>query len=268
MSDSAVRVQTDPRISRRRKAVARSKRKRYLTGGALLLGTLTLIYVMFWSPLLSVREVRILGARHTSSNEVAAAAGLDGSDNLLRVSTASIAERAERLPWVRSAEVDRMLPGTVRVRVVERRPTLVLVVDGHRWTVAADGMVLSEGEAAKGLPVLAGVEVGGVEPGDSLRTEESVDALKAYRSLPPALERRVAGVFAPTRERITFSLAEGTVVRFGAAEHLAAKTEVLRKLLARIASQGRVAAYVDVRVPTSPAVSTHDAPAATATPAS
>jgi cell division protein FtsQ len=254
--------------------VARSRRRRYFIGIALILGVVTLVYVMFWSPLLAVDEVKVVGARHTTSEEIATIAELDSGDNLLRLSTSAIAEKAEQLPWVKSAEVDRMLPGTVRVRVVERRPALVLSLASGRWTIDRSGVVLDEGEAAKGLPVLAGVEIGGVVPGDRLQTEESIDALKAYRSLPQRMRKNVAGVFAPTRERISFSLVGGTVVRFGAAERLEAKNEVLKALLARLREEGSSPAYIDVRVPTNPAVSLAQAlseeaatPVVSATPA-
>jgi cell division protein FtsQ len=239
--------------------VARSKRKRYFVGVALILGVLTVIYVMFWSPLLGVREVKVVGAEHTTSDQIAQVASLDPGDNLLRVSTTDIAVKTEELPWVKSAEVDRMLPGTVRVKIVERTPALLLSLSDSRWTIDASGYVLEQGEVEKGLPVLAGVEVGGVAAGDRLQTDESVDALKAYRSLPRKMKREVAAVFAPTRERISFSLEQGTVVRFGAAERLVAKNEVLRALLTRLHGEQLVPAYIDVRVPTNPAVSTQSA---------
>jgi cell division protein FtsQ len=224
----------------------------------LILGVCTAVYVMFWSPLLSVDEVRVLGARHTTSQEIATVAGLDAGDNLLRLSTSAIADAAEELPWIKKAEVDRMLPGTVRVRVVERQPALVLSLESGEWTIDGNGMVLAEGESSKGLPVLAGVEVGGVAPGDRLQTEESVDALKAFRSLPRSMKKDVALILAPTRERISFSVRVGEVVtnvRFGAAERLKEKNEVLRALLKRLRSEGTTPAYIDVRVPTNPAVS-------------
>ena len=162
-----------------------------------------------------------------------------------------------------------MLPGTVRVRVVEREPALVLSLVTGEWTIDRSGIVLAKGTAAKGLPVLAGVEVGGVVPGDRLQTEESVDALSAYRSLPVSMRESVALILAPTRERISFSVRMGGVVtnvRFGAAERLEAKNEVLKALLDRLKEESVIPAYIDVRVPTNPAVSLAPALAPDATP--
>lgn len=250
----STRVRTDPRISRRRKAVQRSKRRRLALALAVVAGLAALAWMAFWSPVLRVRSVELVGAEHTTSEEVIEVTGLGEDDNLLLLSTAEVADQAETLPWVRAAEVDRMLPDTVRVRVVERDPAVVLSIGAARWTLDARGHVLAPGTVAKNLPVLAGVEVAGIEPGIKLQTEEAMDALRAWRSLPRSLRAKVTGVFAPTLERISFTLANGVIVRYGAAERMEAKNEVLGSVLARLQSQGRAVAYIDVRVPTSPAV--------------
>jgi cell division protein FtsQ len=251
------RMNTDPRISRRRKAVARSKRRRILIGLAGVAVLLLVIWTLFMSPVLSVRDVKVLGESFTTEEEVIAAAGLTTPEgNLLLLGTDEIARKVEELPWVRSADVDRMLPGTVRIKVVERAPALVLSLGAATWTIDVQGNVLASGEAIQGLPVLAGVEVGDISPGLRLLTEESSAALKVFRSLPRSLRTRLSGIFAPTVERISFSLDDGTVVRYGAAEQLADKNEVLKVLLDRLETDGSSASYIDVRVPASPAIST------------
>jgi cell division protein FtsQ len=251
---AAARVSTDPRFTRRRRAVERSKRRRNLVRFSLAATGLFAAWAAFFSPLLAVDDVRIVGARHTTAAEAAAVAEIDGEDNLLLVSTSEVAAKVRTLPWVKAARVDRMLPGTVRIRVEERRPAMVLSLGAAKWTIDRRGRVLTAGEAARGLPVLAGVQVSTVRPGLSLRTGEARAALSAWRSLPPALEDQVVAIFAPTIERLTFSLAAGTQVRYGAAEHMRAKNEVVRVLLARTQSEGEPAAYIDVRVPSNPAL--------------
>jgi cell division protein FtsQ len=222
-----------------------------------------MVWALGFSPLLDVRHVRVIGASHTTAREVARVAGLDSDDNLLLLSTAEVEERAETLPWVKRAEAGRVLPGTVRVRIVERRPAAVVSMGAARWTVDRWGRVLQVGRARKGLPVLAGSAIEDIEPGAELRAPHVLDALTAFRSLPPRLERRVEAIFAPTLERISFSLDGSTLVRYGPAERLWAKNKVLTAVLKRLRAQGRTAAYIDVRVPTSPAVADAvDAPAA------
>jgi cell division protein FtsQ len=255
------RVDTDPRISRRRKAVARSKRRRIWMGLGAVGLIAVIVWVMFFSPVLDVRDIKVVGTKHVEAEEVAEVSGLlDSSQNLLTLATDEVAQRVEELPWVQEAEVDRMLPGTVRIKIIERTPAMILSLGAARWTVDAHGVVLEAGEVQPGLPVLAGVEVGDISEGLRLMTPEALDALRAFRSMPRLLRSEIVGVFAPTVERISFSLASGTVVRYGAAEKLEDKNEVLRVLLERLSAEGKVAAYIDVRVPTSPAISETPAP--------
>jgi cell division protein FtsQ len=263
---ATARTRTDPRISRRRRAIARSKRRRSIASVATVAVTATGLWVAFWSPLLAVDRVAVVGARHVSSADVEEVTGLGASHNLLLVSTGEIEEQVETLPWVAAAKVDRLLPGTVRVRVTERRPSVVLVVGDDRWLLDRGGHVLERASAGETkLPVLAGAAVAVVEEGRRVPDEEVGDALVAWRSLDGRLRDQVVGVLAPTSERISFSLEDGTQIRFGAAEALRAKNEVLSALLTQMKAEGRSAAYIDVRVPTSPAIS-NTPPVSSATP--
>lgn len=258
--DAADRVATDPRISRRRRAVARSKRRRWVTAAAVVVGTGIMGWAALASPLLAVRHVKVVGARHTSSTDVARVAGLGPSDNLLMVSPAEVEVLAETLPWVKRADAERVLPGTVRVRIVERKPAMVVSLGAARWTVDARGNVLDSGVAVRSLPVLAVAEIDEIDVGIRLSAPEIEAALRAFRSLDRRLRRQVAAVVAPSAERISFSLDDGTLIRFGSAERLRAKNEVLTALLRRLDNQNRTVSYIDVRVPTSPAVAAPLAP--------
>jgi cell division protein FtsQ len=267
----AARLETDPRIRTRREMIERSRRRRYLwrLGALALCGAIA--WVAFWSPVLSVRRVRLLGAKHTHDAEVIEAAGLDRSDNLLLVSTDEIARAAETLPWIEKAEVRRVLPGTLRVKVVERKAAMALSLGTSsgkaRWLLDGDGRILDKSRSHRKLPVLAGAAVSGLEPGSVVASGPVRAALRAYGSMPRGLRRKVVAVFAPTEERLTFTLRDRTLVRFGAAEELAAKNSVLRSVLGKLRAQGRAVAYIDVRVPASPAVSQQAPPGVVATPA-
>lgn len=248
------RVPTDPRISRRRRSVARSKRKKVATGLTAVAAAGGIAWGALASPLLAVDNVKVIGGKHTTAAEIARAAGLDENDNLLLLSADAVERSAETLPWVKEAEVARVLPGTVRVRVTERIPAMVVSLGAALWTIDARGHVLDAGAISSDLPTLGGTETGDIEIGSQISTPEIQDALAAFRSLSGKLQERVVAVIAPTSERISFSLDDGTLIRFGAAERLAAKNQVLGALLTRLRQQGRSAAYIDVRVPTSPAV--------------
>lgn len=251
---TAARIRTDPRISRRRKAVARARRRRfgYQLGGALT-GAL-LVWVAVWSPLLKVKNVELEGGSHTTSAEVARAAGLDDKDHLLFVSATDVTARVRALPWVKSVKVDRLLPNTVRIRIEERDSAMVLTTPSGSWTLDGSGRVLEHGGEGRGLPVLAASGLDSPDPGETITSLSVLAAVRALGSMPDRLSERVKAAFAPTSERISFALDGGVQVRYGAAEELRDKHEVVLALLDQLQREGRTAGYIDVRVPSNPAL--------------
>ncbi len=255
------RVRTDPRISRRRRAVAKSKRRRVIASSIAVAVLGAAVWGAFWSPLLDVRRVQVVGARNSDVDDVRAAVALGSGDNLLLLSTGDVAADVEALPWVKSAEVDRRLPGTVRIRIEERRPAVVVTGASGSWTIDRTGVVLEEG-GSRALPTLTGAMLSRPQPGQQIAIPEVRNALAVWRSLPAKVKRDVASVVAPAGERIAVALEDGTVVRYGGADRLAAKNEVLVALLERLDSEGRAATYVDVSSPSTPAIGPAPASAA------
>jgi cell division protein FtsQ len=266
------RVGTDPRISRRRRAVARSKRRRWIIAASAVAVVAVCVWAVFWSSLLAVRHVKVVGGAQTSAGEVADVAGLSTEDNLLLVSTPEIARAVETLPWVRAAQVDRKLPGTIVVKVEERRPAMILSLDDGRWMIDAAGHVLGRAEGGRALPVLSGFNPGLVSPGSTLQLPQARAGLSVWRDFPQRLASHVVAIFAPTPTRISLSLDTSTTVRYGSARATGAKNAVLLALLAKARGQGSAPSYIDVRVPESPAMSSTPAvsalPSASASPSS
>jgi cell division protein FtsQ len=221
---------------------------------AVLLGLLFLVWAVLWSPLLNVRDVQLRGARHTTAEDVIAVMDLESGTNLLRLSTEEIQARVETLPWVKDVSISRVLPDTLQIRIKEREPAMVLSLASANWIVDASGRVLASGRD-RDLPVLAGTNLSGIEVGTDLKADQLIGGLRVYRSLKPSVRKQVAAIFAPTPERITLALENGSQVRYGSAEMLRAKSNVLASLLRRLERDGTAASYIDLRVPTSPAVS-------------
>ncbi len=78
--------------------------------------------------------------------------------SLLSFDSAAARERIERLPWVATASIARIFPGTLDVRVTERAPAAVWQRGGHAYLIDAEGRTLSEVQpgANPSLPRVAG----------------------------------------------------------------------------------------------------------------
>ena len=251
---TAERVRPDPRISRRRMAVARARRRRIAVRAGGAAAGAFFVWAILWSPLLNVRHVTVAGGRHTTSTAVAEIAGLSENDNLLFVSASHVAEKAEELPWVKSARVDRLLPNTVRVRVVEREPAMTVTTETGSWLMDAGGRILAPTSDGGGLPTIAAADLGPVEPGGTVERPSVRAAVRAFGSMPKQLQEMIEAGTAPTSERISFSIAGGAVIRYGAAEQMPDKNEVALALIQRFGRGSEDLSYIDVRVPSNPAV--------------
>jgi cell division protein FtsQ len=70
---------------------------------------------------LTVRQVLAEGRVETTQAEILKALGIRGGEPILAIDPEQARKRVESLPWVRSASVERRLPDTIRVRILERR---------------------------------------------------------------------------------------------------------------------------------------------------
>jgi len=136
----------DPRIRERRIAVQRAigrRRLRILLVGASTLIALGIAFLVVNSPLLDVDRVQVVGARHLRVADVRAATRVHHRDAVLFVDTGAVARRLERLPWVKSAEVHREFPGTVRVVVTEYEPTAYVRAGSSAVLIAGNGRAVA-----------------------------------------------------------------------------------------------------------------------------
>ncbi len=69
-----------------------------------------------------IENVEVVGREQTDPKALLAAAGLKRGDPILAVSPEAVRQRIEALSWVSTAAVERRLPDTVTITIVERKP--------------------------------------------------------------------------------------------------------------------------------------------------
>src|SRR5207253_8887673 len=77
---------------------------------------------LWFGPVMAVRAVEVVGARHMTSSQVAHAAGLQGSASIISIDGLSAQQRLLNQVWVRTASVQPQVPGTVVVQGSEWHP--------------------------------------------------------------------------------------------------------------------------------------------------
>lgn len=90
-----------------------------------------------------IREVYVIGRVQTPRAQLLQALGANRGAAILSVDLVAARQRILALPWVREASVERLLPATVVIRIVERKPVALwqregtfTLVDDHGETIA------------------------------------------------------------------------------------------------------------------------------------
>jgi cell division protein FtsQ len=121
--------------------------------------------------LLEIKTVTVEGLRRVQKQEIIDLIGLRPRIPLHRIETATVKELVESHPWVKEAEVSRVLFHELRISVVERKPAAVIRTDSENFLSDESGHILAYlGQADDDtLPMVTGID-----PRSLLRRDEGV----------------------------------------------------------------------------------------------
>ena len=221
-------------------ASAPKRRRRRIIAGSVLAVILAgaAVWLVWFSDVLTVQQVRVVGVEGTAADEVLAAAAIPMGVQLARVDTDAAAARVHELGWVADGEVRRGWPHEAVIAVTARVPIAVLATSPTSG-VDAEGVAFDVGTDPAQLRALPKVDA----EGDAL-----VAAMAVLAELPPDLAHKVDQVNAATKDSVELNLRSGHLVRWGSADRGAEKAAVLEALMER---KGDV---FDVTAPDAPTV--------------
>jgi cell division protein FtsQ len=105
-----------------------------------------------------IENVEVVGREQTDPKALLAAAGLKRGDPILAFSPEAARRRIEALSWVASAAVERRLPDTVAITILERKPIALWQHNDKFALIDAKGDNLGPvaNESASTLPLIVG----------------------------------------------------------------------------------------------------------------
>lgn len=112
------------------------------------------------SPSFALKDVTVTGNARLSRDAVLRAAGVKPGANAFSVSPDLVESRLAREPWIRAVEVERRLPGTLRIAIVEKEPRAVLLLGDSSYLVSSEADIIRQlgpGDPAD-LPAITGMD--------------------------------------------------------------------------------------------------------------
>jgi len=192
---------------------------------------------------LPVQDIVVEGRSLTPEGTLRAALGVAKGDKMLGFSPEAARARIERLTWVQRATVERRLPGTVVVHLVERRPFAVWQTRDKFVLIDRAGQVVAEQDPVKDAAAFATLPLV-VGPG----APEFAAALLDQLAAQPSLRARVVAAIRVGERRWNLRLNNGADVLLPEGAEAPAMSRLM-ELQAAQSLLDRPLQAVDLRLP-------------------
>lgn len=200
------------------------------------------VWLVFFSSQLALKKVTVTGTSYLSHAAVVDAAGLPMGRPLARLDLSAAQDTVSALGAVKSVDITREWPSSVRIQVTERQAVAVVQTGQLIRGLDAEGLLFREyATRPSNLPLVQA----NVVDTDARALAEAATVASA---LPSDLNRRMRLLTVDSVDSITLQMKNGKQVFWGSADDSELKADVLVALLKQ---PGRV---YDVSAPSLPTV--------------
>lgn len=185
--------------------------------------------VLWFTPLLTVKEIRVDGAAQTQASDIAAATGVHEGDKLMQVDTEAAAMGVVKLPWVSKVTVDRCLPDAIQVVVSEHVPLLFFRDRDGAHLIDGSGRVFhTVPEPPPGV-----LEVTALPQDEPARDKSISSVLTLVRSMPQQVGEATVAIEAPGPNQVTLLLRDDKSIFLGSPDNAHDKGRAAAAVLGR-----------------------------------
>jgi cell division protein FtsQ len=242
-------VVRDASAGRRRRRARRRRARRSIIAAVVVCALPGVWALVARSPLVRARVIDVAGAAHVTRSQALRLAGISQSTNVASLDTAAAASRLEADPWIARAIVQKGLPWTIRIELVERTPVLAVWGGRSAGIVAGDGTVLEETSRGAGaFPLLT-------PPRDAAAATAQAMVERAASALSPISPWARDAIRAVSFARdgsLQFGLQGGGIILYGDDANADAKARTLAALLRWSESEDEQVIAADLRVAGAP----------------
>lgn len=227
-----------------------------------MLKLMFLFFVFMWmlltfvrSDYFSLRDVVVSGHVHLTEEEIKAALQVSEGENIWRIRPSLLQERVASIPRVSSATVERRLPGTLVVSVLEEDTLILVPYREHLLELGTEGQVLGSTREREeyALPLLTGTGPVEISVGQTLLTGEPLIAVRAVMA---ALEKHglhASELNLTDPENMVLIMIDGLIVWLGRGEY-EDKIWLLQQISRRLPVEQQTG-YLDLRIKEAPVFS-------------
>jgi len=229
----------------------------YFLLGLILISSLAIgfLFLPFWQ----ISEVIVEGYQILSPSKIIEMANIPKGENIIFINLSHARKKLKEVIQIKEFSIFRRLPGIIVIKIKERKPLAVAVIEGQSAVIDEEGIILSSTESptaealiqaldATGLPVITGLKKTSVK--NNRLDPEITCAIELFKFLPSSKLQLEMGKI----EDISLLVDDVLKVRLGEPKEIGEKMRVFRTLLPVIQGRWNEVEYVDVRFLNNPVV--------------
>ncbi|MDO5716791.1 MAG: FtsQ-type POTRA domain-containing protein [Tissierellia bacterium] len=164
------------KITRREKRrIQKNKRIRLLV---LILVAGALVYFLFQTSFFSIEKILVEGNNKVDSKEIVKVSGLHFKENILKAPLKDAVAKIESLPYIKTASITRQSRKVLLIQVEERNEDFSYLSNGQVYVCDEEGRIVKETKATNVFPVVKGLELEDLTPGENIFEREELQGLK------------------------------------------------------------------------------------------
>lgn len=254
--EQAEEPSTPRRVVRHKRRRINPKRQQQLRRRRCRLGAIFVVLAVFaaWLVLrlapISFGNLVVDGTENMTADDVYHSSGVYSYVNVVQLSPDEIQHRLSEDLRVASVTVTRQFPATIHIRIVERKPAVVIATMYGFAYVDNTGKVMDIQPQIKGVsvPILTGKRVDTLLLGEQLNDLAIHASLKYLQQLSPDVAPLIAEINVGNKDNIIAYTTDSLPIHLGAGDDAAERAAITAELLAQVKDRQLDVQYIDTNV--------------------
>jgi len=207
-------------------------------------------YFVFNSKYCNIKEVIIKGNNYLSKDEVLSQSHINLGENIFRLDINQSIDFLKQEPWIKEAEIKRIIPNRIIISIEERRPSVIIGIEEGFFLADKKGRILSTVNMEEDfkLPLITGLKDKQVMVGGFILDPEFNDALEVINSANIVIpdnffEIKVLGV----NDFFIYGKINNIILRTQQTEEVIDKANLIREAYEKVINENLSVDYLDLR---------------------
>lgn len=229
------------------------KDKRFMPGTGFIGILLVLIiliagFLFIRSSYFAVGSVIVEGNKYVSVEDVYRIADIPDAVNIFNLNTSTIKTRLLHDLRIAEADVSRQFPGTIVIRITERKPIAYVASNYGFLEIDRQGVVLAVYKNIKNVnvPMITGVRLDNQYVGDTIENTVIKSIVQYLSALDEATLNQFSEINFRTPDQVVAYTVKSMQIRLGSHEKLPDKANLTNEILRELRSKKVQIEYIDL----------------------